>query len=253
MNKSIDIRHFKNLSACEGAKHGITTRAGGKSAFPRSSLNLGNHVEDDIELVTQNRTLLAETFGVEEIVFPNQTHSSNVAIVTDKKVDLKNVDSIVTNEKGLCIGVLTADCVPILLYDSVKGVCGSIHAGWRGSVEDIAGKTIRLMSSKFGSKPKDIVGGIGPSISSRNYEVGGEVIEKVDKLISSKIPVITNRNKDKGNLDLWMLNKILMIQSGILQDNIEVMGICTYQDEAFYSARRDGIHTGRFASFIMNC
>ncbi len=252
MSNKLTIHSFHNLSAISGIKHGIVDRIAGFSTGIREGLNLGEHVGDDPDLVLKNRQMLANEIGTKSVIFPNQVHGNKVQIWEDGQ-ELQDTDGIITAEPNLCIGVLTADCVPIVLYDPDKHISAVLHAGWRGTVGNIGKKAVDLMVSRFKSKPKNILAGIGPSISARNYEVGNEVITAVDELLGPGVPVISNRGNGKGHLDLWLLNKILLMQSGLKQDHIEVMGTCTFENKSFFSARRDGINTGRFATFIMNC
>lgn len=187
-------------------------------------------------------------------IFPRQTHSDRVVVVTAENFTnmIDNTDALITSEPGLFICVQTADCVPVLLYDPKKKVVAAIHAGWRGTVSKIAQKTVLLMTEKFGCQPSDIVAGIGPSIHLHAYEVGPEVVEAVQFNFSNSPallkPSLTER---KAFLDLWEANKTVLIESGIPEKNIEVMGLCSFeQSDLFYSARRDGVDTGRMVSGI---
>jgi YfiH family protein len=148
--------------------------------------------------------------------------------------------------------VQTADCVPILIFDPVRKVVASVHAGWRGTVSKIALKTIRQMIAQFGSDPKDIVAGIGPSIHVHAYEVGPEVVKEVKKnFVHSTALLKPSLVEGKAYFDLWEANKMVLQESGIPEENIELMGLCSFEHvDLFYSARRDGLETGRMVSAI---
>jgi YfiH family protein len=148
--------------------------------------------------------------------------------------------------------VQTADCVPILLFDPEKKVVAAVHAGWRGTVSKILAKTVGQMVEKFDCQPSDIVAGIGPSIHMHAYEVGAEVVEAVqDNFGNSTALLKPSLTEGKAFFDLWEANKTILIESGIPEENIEVMGLCSFEHaDLFYSARRDGIDTGRMVSGI---
>jgi len=189
-----------------------------------------------------------------KFVFPRQTHSDHVEVVysANQAEILVDTDAVITNEPGLFVCVQTADCVPILLYDPVKKVVAAIHAGWKGTVSKIAQKAIRKMTEQYGCNPEDIVAGIGPSIHMHAYEVGPEVVEEVRASFSNTgVLLKPSLNEGRAYFDLWEANKTVLIESGLSEDNIEVMGLCSFEHaDLFYSARRDGIDTGRMVSGI---
>jgi YfiH family protein len=142
--------------------------------------------------------------------------------------------------------------VPILLFDTQKKVVAAIHAGWRGTVSKIAQKTIGKMTENFGCKPEDIVAGIGPSIHMHAYEVGPEVVDAIRNNFANPEPMLKpSLKKDRAYFDLWEANKTILIDSGVSEENVEVMGLCSFEHaDLFYSARRDGADTGRMVSAI---
>jgi YfiH family protein len=148
---------------------------------------------------------------------------------------------------------MSADCVPVLLYDPVKGAVGAVHAGWKGTVGKIVTATVKAMQEMFGTNPKDLKAGIGPSICPEVYEVGEEVIEAAVKAFGTKEGLITHENgQGKGYFNLWEANRIQLLSMGVPADAIEVAGICTYrQSHQFFSARKSGNRAGRFAAGIM--
>jgi polyphenol oxidase len=202
-----------------------------------------------------NRNHLAEILRIKarQLVFPRQTHSCYVDNLTGiPDHELKETDALVTDIPGICLCIQTADCVPLLLYDPAAKVAGAVHAGWRGTVDLIAGKAVEKMSRIYGSQPQDILVAIGPSIGPEQYEVGNEVAEAVYKNISNAEKTLHKGIRGKYHLNLWEANRQILLAYGILPDNIEILGKCSYtENEHFYSARREGIDTGRIVSGIM--
>lgn len=235
----------------EGLLHFSSTKAGwsgdGRCRF----------TGDTAEVYAGYRRELADSFGLKQaqFVFPRQTHSNKVIVVQKPTgaLDVEDTDALVTNEAGVCICVQTADCVPVLVYDPVRKVVAAVHAGWRGTVGKIVEKTVLKMQDVFHSDPADLLAGIGPSISISNYEVGEEVIQVVqEKFPKHEQLLIPSGNEGKACFDLWKANEALLVDAGLLPQNIEIMNLCSYgEDGKFFSARRDGLHTGRMVSGIM--
>lgn len=214
-----------------------------------AGLNYGLNVPDNADIVINNRLELLHHLGISNgsVAFPTQTHSCNIEIVTEhNKASLfQNVDALITNTPNIVIGVLSADCVPILLADPVNKVVACAHAGWRGTVAEIIKHTISKMQSEFGCIASNMVAGIGPSISAANYEVGEDVAIHFRNTSKQKL------TSGKSCIDLWIENKTQLIEMGLQEENISISKQCTYANsDKFYSARRDGITTGRLASVI---
>jgi hypothetical protein len=252
--KPIKYLQFKNLSEFGNLIHFSTTRIGGISSDKLESLNLGYTVNDNPINVTHNLDSLAHSLGFErkQMVSPKQTHSCNVGIVKTENDIFPNTDALVTNVPKICIFTRTADCVPIILYDPVQNAAAAIHSGWKSTIQEISKHTIETMQKEFGTKPEDLIAGIGPSIGPEVYEIGPEVAEQFHNQFSKDHVVTAIENSDKGFLNLWKVNKQILLNSGIPENQIEIAGICTYSNpELFYSARRDGVKTGRLATGIM--
>ncbi|WP_018343116.1 peptidoglycan editing factor PgeF [Cytophaga aurantiaca] len=212
-------------------------------------LNYGLNVPDQTSVVHNNRLELLNHLDIVDgfVTFPIQTHSCTVEIVTEenKKATFQDVDALITNTPNILIGVLSADCVPVLLADPVTKVVACIHAGWRGTTAEIVKHTISKMQLEFGCISSNIIAGIGPSISAANYEVGEDVAIHFRSVSKEKLP------NGKSCIDLWIENKMQLLEMGLKEENISISKLCTYSDPtAFYSARRDGITTGRIASVI---
>jgi YfiH family protein len=223
-------------------------------------LNLGNNSGDLPGNVVANRIKLCVVNGInpDQLVFPKQTHTATVKTITSlffnldkegQKRFLNETDAVITDLQGVCIAVKTADCVPILLFDPKQKVVAAVHAGWRGTVQNIVSMTINKMVKEFGCEPSSLFAGIGPSISPEIYEVG----EEVWKQFAPEFYHASNPARaDKRLLNLWSANYHQLINAGVPDNQIEVANICTWSDpDRFFSARRDGVKTGRMATGIM--
>lgn len=253
---ALEIYQFGIFNNEPAIHHAITTRKGGISEGYADSLNLGYGVEDNVKYVEENRRRLAEFMKVsfDHLIFQRQTHSINFKIITEKNFRDPHInnDALITNVPGLAITCLGADCVPILLYDRKKKVIAAIHAGWKGTVNGIVNHVMNCLKNEFDSNPEDIIAGIGPSICAKNYEVGPEVIVAFEQQFSNYNEIISNRHGDKAHVDLWLANKTWLVNHGVPENQIEISGICTYeQHETFYSARYFRNVTGRFGASIV--
>lgn len=196
-----------------------------------------------------------------EVIQPHQTHSTDVALIDRadiKREDLEGVDALITNLKGVAIGVRTADCIPVLLYDPVTSSIGAAHSGWRGTVNKISTKTVLEMAHCFGAKPSDIRAVIGPGIGADSFQVGEEVAMffkesrfPLDRIWSFRGPRVPGTMQGGHHIDLWESVRISLTECGVRDENIQVAGIDTYLDENFFSARREGKSTGRIINSIM--
>jgi len=246
----LSVFKFESFKKYKDIAHLVTTKEGWNSG------NKPRFTGDSEAIYSGFRKELAISCELDagQLVFPRQTHSDGVVIVTSENVTdtIDDTDALITNERGLFICVQTADCVPILLFDPVKKVVAAIHAGWKGTISKIAKKTIVQMTEKFGCNPADIVAGIGPSIHIHAYEVGPEVVEAVEASFSNSPALLKpSMNEGKAYFDLWEANQTVLMESGIPEENIELMGLCSFeQADLFYSARRDGTDTGRMVSGI---
>jgi YfiH family protein len=258
--KELFVLQFVNLSEFSGLIHFSTTRAGGCSTGNYDTLNLGFNSGDLPENVTANRVRLCDALEINpaHLIFPKQTHSETISTITtryfaagkeEKKHLLNETDAVITNLKQVCVAVKTADCVPVLIYDPKQKVVAAIHAGWRGTIQNIVSKTIKKMVEEFGCTPSDLYAGIGPSVSPEVYEVSEEVWNQfAPEFCQQSNPP----RPDKRLLDLWSANFHQLILSGVPPGQIEVAKICTFSDpDRFFSARRDGQQTGRMATGIM--
>jgi len=246
----LSVFKFESFKKYKEIAHFVTTTEGWTSGNkPRFT---GDREADYIDF--RKELAVSCHCDVSRYVFARQTHSNHVAIVTSENsvTAIPDTDALITNEPGLFVCVQTADCVPVLLFDPQQKVVAAIHAGWRGTVSKIAKIAVQQMSESFGCDPVNILAGIGPSIHMHAYEVGSEVIEAVEASFSNSPALLKpSMNEGKAYFDLWEANLTVLLESGIRGENIEVMGLCSFeQADLFYSARRQGIDTGRMVSGI---
>jgi polyphenol oxidase len=253
--ENLKIWQFENLAAEKAVSHFVTGRYGGVSEGETGSLNLSFTVPDQPENVRENRKRVADFLGVPEqnLIFPKQTHTKNIGIVTatENHKEFSDTDALITNVKGISIAVMSADCVPVLLYDRLNKAVAAIHAGWRGTVQKIVKETIDLMIQTYGTQTEHLIAGIGPSICQDVYEVGEEVIEVVKKAFGNNPDLLRDGKTGKAYLNLWEANRIQLLETGVKAENIEISGLCTFTNSnEFFSARKSD-RSGRFAAGIM--
>src|SRR5574344_637255 len=259
-----------------------TTRHGGYSTGNYSRFNVNAYCGDKEENIRRNRKMLCNMLGIGEemLVMPHQVHGTRVVGIdkafialtaSERKEALEGADAVMTDLKGVCVGVSTADCIPALLYDPVRGCACAVHAGWRGTVASIVEQAVSAMQHRYGSQPQDMRAQIGPGISLENFEVGDEVYEAFCNAgferapISRKQPVSevataqeqpdlgeTTQKREKWHINLPECNRRQLLKMGVKAENIAVATVCTYsQWNDFYSARRMGIRSGRILTAII--
>jgi YfiH family protein len=204
--------------------------------------------------IRENRRRLAMAMGIEDndLRFPSQVHKTRIVNVTRQtpKEDLMETDALITNEKGICIAVMSADCVPILLFDKQNHVVAAVHSGWRGTVAKILELTLKEMKRVYGTSGKHVVAAIGPSVSQDSYEVGVEVVEAVVNAFGTSHDLMLLQPNEKAKLDLWKANKVQLLDFGVDPACIEISDLCTIKNNSnFFSARKGD--AGRFAAGIM--
>lgn len=259
-------QRFPGLSA------GFTTRRGGVSEAPFAQLNCGLHVHDDTNRVIANRRLVAEQTGIPFAawVYGEQVHGRSVAVVTSadrgrgtlsREDALADTDAFVTDERGLCLAAMYADCVPLYFVDPVRKAIGLAHAGWKGTMLRIAEATVQAMADTYGSLPGDLFAAVGPSIGFCCYEVDDAVMEKMMPLIESFDAAAPSSGDEsaayaatgpgKYRLNLQECNRQIMIKAGILPQRIELSKWCTgCNADVFFSHRKENGRTGRMIAWI---
>ncbi len=257
---------FPALEGFDWLCHGCSTRLGGVSTGIHSTMNLGFQNGDRPEAVYENYNRICSAIGVEpeSIVHAKQTHKDKIRIITtedkgkgfNRERDYDDIDALITNESGLTLTILTADCVPVFLVDSVKRAIGLVHSGWRGTVQRIAAKTVRCMQETYGSRPSDIIAVTGPCICCDCYEVGDEVVEKFRNEFGSKVfqQISRSVNEPHGNrihLDLSEVIKQSLLEAGLKEELITQSGLCTScNSELLFSHRVTQGKRGTLASFL---
>ena len=232
------------LDKVTGMLHAFTTRQGGLGAR-----NNGIRHPDDW-------TAVASAFGVcrDRVVTVDQVHGENIVTVDDlnvRNVRTVHADAMITDVPGIAIGVETADCVPVLLFDPVKPAVAAVHAGWRSTVKKIVQKAVHRMHEEFGSEPTRLIAAIGPAIGPECYEVDEVVMGPVREAFSFWKEVSTPRGNDRWSLDLVKANKLELLQIGLAERNVHALGLCTScRRDLFYSFRAEG-RTGRMLSVVM--
>ncbi len=230
----------ENLENLNGITHGFFTRQGGVSTGIYASLNTGRGSNDSQQAIGENRALIRKEMGADALCSLYQIHSAEVIEVTVPWVpsDLPKADAMVTNREGLALGVLTADCVPVLFADVGAGVIGAAHSGWKGTQAGVIQSTVAAME-KLGAEASHIVAAIGPCISQESYQV--DTLFRAN-LISAdeKTESLFERDSSKPTHYLFNLKAYALLQcqrAGL--SNIEMLPHDTYvQDELFYSYRR---------------
>jgi len=248
MHKKNELIYYKIFSGFENVVAFTSTKQTFDVVNPRFT-------GDSKDIFENNRILLADKLMIkpEQLIFPRQTHTNCVAEISDiPENEIKETDALVTSQTGICLCVQTADCVPILLFDPVNNVIAAVHAGWRGTVKKIAEVAIQKMVLKYNSSPENIVAAIGPSISPDIYEVGNEVVEEVKKSIPNAEMLLHKNSSGNFHVNLWEANRQVLLENGLKEKNIEILGECSFSESnKYFSARKEGIATGRMVSGIM--
>lgn len=252
---------FPKLKATGIVNHTFSTRLGGVSGGEYSSMNLSFNRGDKRENVVENYRILCSAVGIDtkNLVLSHQTHTNNVLCVTKEhcgtgitRPSFSDIDGLITNESQVALVTQYADCTPLLFCDPVKKVIATSHAGWRGTVKQIGKVTVEKMVEEYGSNPKDIIAGIGPSIGKCCYEVDVPVITEFSKIpFLNKEKIITPKGEGKYMLDLVEANRQILINSGIKPENIDVSDICTCCNaDMLHSHRATGGKRGNLAAII---
>ncbi len=244
---------FASLACHDEVVHGVFTRLGGVSCPPFASLNVDDSVGDVLEAVAANRDRICRVLGIARgaIVTAHQVHGDHVATVgpEDRGQTMAMTDALLTNVPGVALMLRFADCVPLALYDPYRHVVALAHAGWKGTVGGIARRTVWAMGEVYGSRPADIVAGIGPAIGPCCYQIGENVAQRVRGAFALGSLPLQQRVDGSLFFDLWEANRRQLATLGIKQ--IESATLCTacHNDE-FFSHRADGGRTGRFGVVI---
>jgi len=249
----MDFHRFKCFEKYNDLLHAVTNKS---MNFPYS-FSLALHTGENEEEIIKNRNIIAAALKSDKnlhFIVANQTHSDHINIISKKETKgweslenaIEDCDALITDEKDIVLTILTADCVPILLYDDEKKVVAAVHAGWKGTKAKIVAKTVLKMKEVYGCEPKNIIAGIAPSIGSCCYEVGYDVAEYF-----LDIPKGYTQVEDKYMLDLSYINKYQLLEAALSEDNIEMSNVCTACEvDRYFSYRKEQGCSGRFMSMI---
>ena len=238
-----------------------STRHGGVSAGNYGEFNINEYCGDSAEHIATNRAALCEELGIElsHLIMPHQIHGIEVRQIGEeflnlpesiRKMVLEGVDGVMTTLSGVCIGVSTADCIPVLLHDEAHHAVCAVHAGWRGTVKRIVIKAIAEMRAAYHTEPSELKVCIGPGISMESFEVGQEVYQEFQEAAFPMERI--SRKYDKWHIDLWECNRIQLMETGVKPENIQLAGVCSYAHaDEYFSARRLGVESGRIFTGIL--
>lgn len=235
------------LAAVSALRHGFFGREGGHSGGDFASLNVSESQGDDPNLVAQNRAEVADALGHSPaaLALVRQTHSAIVHTLTAPlSGDRPEGDAMVTDRPGLLLGILTADCTPVLLADTEAGVVGAFHAGWKGAIGGIAGNTVAAMTA-LGADPARTVAVIGPTISQANYEVGSDFAASVLAQHPGAASRFMTPPGGREHFDLPGFVADQLAEAGVRL--VEDLRLCTYAAPERYFSHRRATHEGTSA------
>jgi YfiH family protein len=237
-----------------GLLHGFLGRRGGKSAGRYAGLNLSFRVGDDPQTVKDNICDMKRAVGVHDlrIVTMKQVHGDRIVEVKDKSLkEAGEVDGMVTEERGVFLAILTADCVPILFTVPGRTVVAVVHAGWRGTLAGIAPKALELLKTRYGVAPDSVQVALGPSVGPCCYEIGADVSAPLLERWGGMTEASLTTRGGKSYLDLRRLNRLMLEKAGVAARSLLEVGPCTScATDDFFSYRRERGETGRQISFI---
>jgi hypothetical protein len=237
-----------------GLLHGFLGRRGGKSTGRYAGLNLSFRVGDDPQAVKDNMCDMKRAVGAHDlrIVTMKQVHGDRIVEVRDKSLkEAGEADGMVTEERGLFLAALTADCVPILFAVPGRTVVAVVHAGWRGTLAGIAGNAAELLRERYGVAPDSVEVALGPSIGPCCYEIGADVSMPLLEKWGSIARRSLSATNGKTFLNLRKLNRLILESAGVPTEQIRNVGPCTScAADDFFSYRREKGETGRQISFI---
>ncbi|MBI5642798.1 MAG: peptidoglycan editing factor PgeF [Deltaproteobacteria bacterium] len=254
MRSKGEIKYISSpLLERDGIAHAFLSRTGGVSSAPFDTLNFDARDSDTAGNIAVNKGLISKAFGInaDEITTVNQVHGNSVLVLDGTGGGSKaDADAIVTRLKGIPIGMLTADCLPILLHDPVNNCIGAVHAGWKGTAKWIVKEAIASMRSEFNSRPADIIAALGPYIGPCCYSVREDVAVEFRKTFKDTSSFI-EKDGDGFKLDIGLANVKELLTLGVKKENISFEPVCTSCNSSlFFSYRKDNGRTGRQLSFI---
>ena len=258
----LPLFHYLLLDETGIVRHCFTTRYGGVSEGMFSKLNLSFTRGDVKKSVEENYRRIAEAMGVpyEKIVCSDQTHTTNVRVVTEadagtgiiRPKDYTDVDGLITNVPEITLATFYADCVPLYFVDPVHHAIGLSHSGWRGTVARMGKCTLEAMRREYGTKAADVYCAIGPSICQDCYEVSEDVAVQFEEAFSGhESEILLNKGNGKYQLDLWEANEIVLLEAGVKPEHLAVTDVCTCcNPELLFSHRASHGKRGNLGAFL---
>ena len=257
--QTIKLGQLEYLTA-EGISvpHCFTTRLGGVSTGVLSSMNIAIKLDETAENVTRNYEILGSALGFEirDLVLTRQIHSDIVRTVTRSDCNgcfhrnYPECDALITKDPGVTLVVFTADCTPLLFHDPVTGAVGAAHAGWKGTAQNIGGKTVEAMVRAFGCNPADIRAAIGPNVGFCHFETDADVPEAMVAAYGEEVNTFIQTRGEKFFLDLKAINALALRRAGV--EHIEISDACTMcQPDRFWSHRITGDKRGSQGAIIV--
>lgn len=262
-DKKLPLLHYNLLDKTGIVDHCFTTREGGASEGIFSELNLSFTRGDEEAAVYENYRRLAYAFNttLDNFMCSDQTHTVNVMRVDDRyrgmgvtrEKTYKDIDGLITNVPGIVLSTFYADCVPLFFVDPVNKAIGLSHSGWRGTVKRMGLHTIEAMGREFGTKAKDIIAAVGPSICQYCYEISEDVADEFKKAFAGhESEILVDKGNGKYQLDLWKSNEIVLMDAGVCEENIAITNICTCcNPKLLFSHRASQGKRGNLGAFMV--
>lgn len=233
---------FDLLADFPSLKHGVFLRHGGCSTGAYNSLNLGDRVGDDAAAVARNRQRVADILGIPHLVSLQQCHGNAIHEITSPSQTTLEGDALTTSQQHIGIAILHADCQAAIFYDPIHHAVANVHAGWRGSVQNIYAETIAFMNKTYGSNPKDLLVGISPSLGPQSAEFINYRKELPEPFWEFQVT--------PNHFDFWEISRAQLIACGVPSTQIEIAAIDTRTHEQDYFSYRRNQITGRHATVV---
>jgi len=255
-NDTIEWYFFDLFAEEKGLIQAVMTRKGGISPHPWASLNMATSVGDSRENVLENRRRIQQALGLQKQWFFDvwQVHGINVIATRSPRLPgepHQKADAIMTDHSEVALLMLFADCVPIFLYDPIHRAIALVHAGWQGTITRVVRHAVLRMKDQYGTKPQDLLAGVGPSICQKHYEVGEEVAERVRTEFQESDDLLSYPENGRAHFDLWQANRQILLECGLQLHHIQVAEVCTVEDSSrWYSHRGERGKTGRFGAVL---
>ncbi|MDR7871008.1 MAG: peptidoglycan editing factor PgeF [Tissierellaceae bacterium] len=229
-----------------------------KHLFTTKDMDVGTRTNDSAESINNNINKIFDLLGVQpEVLYSgNQTHSKNIAIINDANEGQEyefgrffpETDGLITDKENIATITRFADCTPIVLIDTNKRVFANIHSGWKGTLQRIGANGVDMLIQNYNSDPKDIVAVIGPTIGRCDFEVDDDVAVQFKNEFGYMENIITKKDDIKSLIDLQTINKNMLLEHGLLIENIEVIELSTVASDFLHSYRRDKAEFGLMGS-----